>query len=443
MIRPFQIGDLFLVQRLGRQAVRLNTIQSLIEPHSSFWTTLLSIVPWNQAKVSTHVLRRSGHGLLGDGFLLVRRRNARREVDVLGLAPALASEEGHPAIWEKLLGHYNQIAAQQQIERIYADVADLPLPVATFHRAGYRIYTRQTVWRLSPQRIDDYSGAIGAYIRPQRAEDRWGLTRLYSQTVPKPIQMAEGASGESTTPPNITWHNSGICTPYVLEESQEIRGLIQIVEGRRGVWFQVWLDTNDPNPHRIHELLRYGLSILHRRVVRKPIYVGVPEYQAGMNAILTDYGFAPVSDQARMVRHVAHWVRDLQTATRRVLESTPQIAIMPFRAPYPVGAGLPDPVGAGIGEEGTICNIFTRPPATQDHGLRIDFRGTDFRDVKFQSMDSQSDFRSDFRTDSCTESSNAPCSPQSPHRIGEQVVAPQIAPKTRRAPAKHEQAMRI
>ncbi|MEX1021072.1 MAG: hypothetical protein WDZ49_15530, partial [Litorilinea sp.] len=349
----------------------------MIEPQSFFWTTLFSIVPWNQAKIATQLLHQSGHGLLGDGFLQARRRKARREVDILCLAPTLVSAEGHPAIWEKLLGHYNQVAAQQRIERIFADVDDQPLPVATFSHAGYRVYSRQTIWRLSPHRIDDYAGVISAYIRPQAAADRWGLTRLYAQTVPKPVQMAEGAGGANAAPPIFHWPHCGVCTAYVLEENQEIHGLIQIVEGQRGVWFQLWVDSNNPNPYRIHELLRYGLSVLHRRAVHKPVYVGVHDYQRGLNAALTDYGFAPVTDLARMVRPVTQWVRDVQTVTAHRLETSPQIAIAPFDAPPLARKHVPHfqavtPTEGAPGRQPPCGKSVFEPAATTRVALRID-----------------------------------------------------------------------
>lgn len=341
MIRPFQIGDLLLVQRLGRYADTLNSVQSSIEPQSSFWSLLYSILAWNHAKVATHILRQEGHGLLGDGFLQTRKRDGRPESDILFLAPALVSDLGHPAIWEKLLNHYNRIAAGQKLERIYADVADQPLPVNTFYRAGYRVYARQTIWRLSAHRVDDYAQAISAPIRPMSEADRWALSRLYDQTVPKPVQLAEGATGatggQTGAAPIARRTPAGHSTIYVLEggkqEPEQIRGALQIVDGKRGIWFQLWADTNDPNPYVSHELLRYGLSVIYRWGSYKPVYIGVHDYQAGLNAVVADYEFAPVTDRARMVRHVAHWVREVQSVMTRALESVPQIAIAPFVTP--------------------------------------------------------------------------------------------------------------
>jgi hypothetical protein len=339
VIRPFQLGDLVLIQRLGRQAARLNIIQSLIQPQSSFWVSLTSLLPWYQAKVTLHILHQEGHGLVGDGFMQSRKRPARPELDIVRLAPGLDSGLGHPAIWEKLLAHQTRNAAEQQIQRIYADVPDQPLPIATLNHAGFRVFARQTIWRLSAYETDDYTSLLSASIRPQTQRDQWALQRLYDHTVPKPVQLAEGAHSSSNGTPSIAnWQHVGVCTPYVLEQDQEIIGAIQVVEGRSGVWFQLWADTNNPNPHTVHELLRYGLSLIYRRTIRKPIYIGVNDYQIGLNALLSDYGFVPFTDRAKMVRHVAHWVRDSQLAPVKALKSSPQIAIAPYQS-YRVQTG--------------------------------------------------------------------------------------------------------
>ncbi len=148
MIRPLQPGDLYLIQRLKRQATRFFTVQTLLHAYSPPRAALGSIIPWSAAKVATYVLRQDGHSLVHDGFLQVQRRQHAVEADVLCLAPGLEAPDGHPAIWTKLLAHYLHDGIQQGVERIYADVSDQPLPVTTFVGVGFQPYSRQTIWRL-------------------------------------------------------------------------------------------------------------------------------------------------------------------------------------------------------------------------------------------------------------------------------------------------------
>jgi len=118
VIRPFQVGDIFLIQRLSRQSTKLNITNALLQPYSGLQaalTTLMpwKLMPWNEAKVTTYVLDQRGHELARTGFLQVQKRPGRSEADVMLLAPALDMRLGHPAIWQKLLVYYCNEAAHQ------------------------------------------------------------------------------------------------------------------------------------------------------------------------------------------------------------------------------------------------------------------------------------------------------------------------------------------
>jgi len=332
VIRPFRFGDIFLVQRLGRQATKLNIVQALLHRQSAFWASLTTINPWNGAKVTTYILRQHGHGLVGDGFLQVQKRPGRPETDIARLAPGLDTPTGHPAIWEKLLSQYAQEAARLHIERIYADVPDQPLPVNTLTHVGYRTYLRQTIWRLSAQGVEDYTRGDNVEIRPQVKADEWALKQLYRRIVPEAVQLAEGmASGDALRPPILDWWHGGAYSNYLLVERGEVRGSIQVAQGRNSYWLQLWADYIDTDPSVIHQLLRFALGAIKRRSFRQPVYTTVCDYQGGLGAILMDYGFAPVTDRAKMVKHVAQWVRVPVSAAVPALENVPNVVAAPFR----------------------------------------------------------------------------------------------------------------
>ncbi len=332
MIRPFRFGDIFLIQRLGRQATKLNIVQALLHRQSAFWASLTTINPWNGAKVTTYILRQQGHGLVGDGFLQVQKRPGRPETDVTRLAPGLDTPTGHPAIWEKLLSQYAQEAARQQIERIYIDVPDQPLPVNTLSHVGYRTYLRQTIWRLSAHGVEDYTRGVSAEIRPQAKADEWALKQLYRRIVPEAVQLAEGMTSDSALrPPILDWWHGGAYGNHLLIERGEVCGSIQIAQGKSSYWLQLWADYADPDLSATHQLLRFGLGVIKRRSARLPVYTTVSDYQGALGALLMDYGFAPVTDRAKMVKHVAQWVRVPVAAAVPALENVPNVVAAPFR----------------------------------------------------------------------------------------------------------------
>ena len=342
MIRPFQFADIFLLQRMGRQTAKLDTVQALLQPQSAFWASLAAVMPWasmpwHDAKVTTYVLRQNGHTLIDDGFLQVQKRPGRPEVEIVALAPGLDCPRGHPAIWEKLLAHYNTVAAQQQVTRIYADVPDQPLPVHTFSHVGFRTYTRQTIWRLNHHQLAGQPLTTTAEIRQKNSADDWALHQLYARTVPSAVQRAEGASSaQAIKPPILEWWQGGACSCYVLEQRGNLVGAVQIVQGQRGYWLQFWTDFLDPNIHVAHQLLRHALALVQQRATHLPIYVAVREYHGALGALLADYRFAPFTDRAKMMRPVVQWVREpmvelvMEPSQRRVVTAP---LIMPLPVP--------------------------------------------------------------------------------------------------------------
>lgn len=331
MIRPFQLGDLLLVQRLGRQATRLNAIQALLQPRLPTAMALGSIVPWAGSNEYTYVLRQQRNSLAHAGFIQIQKRPGRPESDIVLLAPALDTPWGHPAIWEKLLAHYAQTAVQQQIKRIYVDVPDQPLLVNTFAQVGFRTYTRQTIWRLTPRDIT-HSGVFGSNpadephnsklkIRQQNKVDIWALLQLYSRVTPKDVQAAEGMRyqlnengrmshakiKEQVKPLILDWWQSNNSTTSVLLDKDEIKGCILVGRTVHGCWMRIVTDTLNPNPEYLHKLLQHGLRYVDPS--QYPIYIGVRSYHGGMSNLLSEYGFAPFTDRARMVRQVHAWAR--------------------------------------------------------------------------------------------------------------------------------------
>ena len=67
--------------------------------------------------------------------------------------------------------------------------------------------------------------------------------------------------------------------------------------------------------------------------MRLPVYIGVSDYHGGLEALLTEYGFAPFTDSAKMVRHVVQRVHERApkyiTALESVREAVPSAFVLP------------------------------------------------------------------------------------------------------------------
>ena len=335
MIRSFQLSDIFLIQGLSRHSTKLNTIQGLLQPYSALGMALTSILPWDEAKVATYVLHQRQHNLARTGFLQAQKRPGRHEADLLLLAPALDTSRGHPAIWEKLLSYYTNEAMQQGIARLYVDVPDQPLPVASFTHVGFRVYTRQTIWRLPATAVASLGEVLPNNIRPQQKEDDWGLRRLYTRVTPQPVQQAEGQQmHEIVNPPILDWWQPFVRNSFVLVVKNQIEGCIRIGYGHRGVWLQIWVDTTNADSTFIHQLIRFALTEVWEHHVRKPVYLGVRDYHGALGTVLSEYGFAPFTDRAKMVKHLMQWVKAAESIVTPVLETVPEAVVAPYHLPH-------------------------------------------------------------------------------------------------------------
>lgn len=334
LIQPFRLGDIFLIQRLSRQATRLSLIRTLLYPQSPAWSAIKTVNPLDGAKVTTYVLRQQGNRLARAGFIQIQKRTDRPEADILLLSPALDTPTGHPAIWEKLLSFAVQEAARQKIARLFVEVPDQPLPVNTFAHVGFKLYKHQTIWRLSAAIHVPALERSGYLIRPATAVDDWGLERLYAAVTPSTVRRAEGiGTGEEGKAPILDGCGIGSCRRFVMEEAGEITGCVHLVPGRRGTWLRLWTDTLQPDNWRIHALLRFAVNKAQDEQMPAPVYMGVNDYHGGLRAILSDYGFAPFSDRANMVKPVLAWVRDAVPATVTGVETVGEIVPSRFIQP--------------------------------------------------------------------------------------------------------------
>jgi len=352
VIRPFRFGDFFLIHSLSRQATKLNASLALSQPYSVLGAALTSVIPWNDAKVVTYVLQQRQHHLVRNGFLQAQKRPGRPEADILLLAPALDTTHGHPAIWEKLLSHYINEAIQQQIMRLYADVPDQPLVVNTLMHVGFRVYTRQTIWRLPAHSAETLSYQGTAPIRPEQRRDAWALRRLYTQVTPQPVQQAEWLQTNGDLPPPILdWWQPFMRSSYVFENAGEICGCIRIGYGIRGAWLQIWQNPDQASNDHLHQLLSFALAEIRRQdSLRLPVYVGVRDYHGGVGSVLADYGFAPFTDRAKMAKPLLQWVKSAEPLLAPVLEAVPEVVATPYT--------LPEQNATSLGSERSVSNCI-------------------------------------------------------------------------------------
>uniref|UniRef100_A0A7C1K1B5 Uncharacterized protein n=1 Tax=Caldilinea aerophila TaxID=133453 RepID=A0A7C1K1B5_9CHLR len=339
MIRPFLLGDIFLIQRLSRQATHLPCVYTFLQPQSSLSIALSAVLPWSTAKMWTYVLRQDGHGLVHEGFLQARHGVNLREAEIVCLAPSLDAPKGHPAIWNKLLAHFIHEAAARKLERIYADVPDQPLLVNTFAAVGFEPFTRQTVWRCFELSSTLHQRDIALLARPRTAVDDWDLQRLYRRSTPEQVRVAEGADADEGAPfPPSENLSLGQNVLYVIRERGELIGAFELTHSPHGVWLRTWSDPVEPTLRTLRTLFEQALWTTMLNRWGGPLYFAASDYQGGVSAVLEEFGFVPFCDRVRMVKHTIKWVRESIFNTTMVMDTAGEIVPTTYAPPKAVGA---------------------------------------------------------------------------------------------------------
>jgi hypothetical protein len=315
--RPFSLGDALLLQRLRNYSTPLQIERILLESISPVRTALRSRFPWYRHSSFTYVLRQEENGLAREGLIQLRIRPHSREADVTLLSPALDAPQGHPAIWQKLLTYSAKNIFTKNVCRLFSDLPDQPLLVNTFRQAGFTPLTQVTIWRLDSAQL----APSDSTVRPQQAADTPDLEQLYQRITPKPVQQLEMAPNQPDAdgiPPILANPHHVHMSRYVLDDDTGpgLAGSVQILWGKRSAWIRLWVDTNNPDPHNARLLLNFALHRIDEAPHVDRAYIGVRAYQTGLNAHLSDHGFAPFTDRMLMVRNILQWQR--RTADHRM-----------------------------------------------------------------------------------------------------------------------------
>lgn len=307
----------------------------------------------------TFVLRQEENGLARAGLIQLEIQPERPAANVTVLTPAIDAPQGHPAIWQKLLSQSVQELVERQINRLYSDLPDQPLLVNTFKQAGFQVYTRETIWRLASV-PHDWPLPTPTPVRPLRPEDQWHVLRLYDQTTPAPVQQAEGmvSVDEQEYParvfcPILANDLNLPRTTFVLDGNAGLEGAVQILWGRYGTSVRLFTDTNNPDTEAVHLLLRHAISEIVEDQNTTPIYICVRDYQAGIESILSDYGFAPFTDRALMVRNIWQWARSPASVRIPALESVREVV--------PGSLAMPKAVHDEV--DNVVASVTTELPA--------------------------------------------------------------------------------
>ena len=308
MIRSFTLRDLALVRRLSDNAVSLHTESALTHNPHPVRDALMSMI---SGDYPTLICKRGEAGATGFIQIQVQESSPHAHIFFLGSHKGRDSQKNGDSddlhvketIWLALL---DQAIAEMGSRGIYSLVAEVnetgdDLPI--LRQAGFVVYTRQDIWVLDSVDPNLHSTLL---LSPRQSEDDWDIQLLYSNTVPRLVQLVE------PLPPMADGEG------WVLREDGELVAFVHIHTGSVASWMRLFVHPNADS------WAQDILSVALRRVMptpTHPVFCCVRRYQTWLQGPLERTGFSLQVSQAVMVRHtVQHQKKGLSEATA-VLET--------------------------------------------------------------------------------------------------------------------------
>ncbi|MFQ5400862.1 MAG: hypothetical protein ACE5E7_14850 [Anaerolineae bacterium] len=296
MVRPFDLRDLALVRRLGVHGVSLYTEPALTNSLHPLRGALLSIVGGD---LPTYVWKEKKTSAAGFVQLYLEEgNNSHAHILCLGATPAQASADGQVSsvderVWLPLLEQAIADVGQRGIHSLVAEVSETGDELPILRRAGFAVYTRQDIWVL--EKVSDHQHP--ALLSPRHSVDDWEIQLLYTNTVPRLVQLVE------PSPPLQSGNG------WVMREDGELTAFVHMCFGAIGTWMR--LSIHPRAAERADEIVAAALQVVRTREQR-PVYCCVRRYQSWLQAPLERAGYVHWGSQAVMVKHtVKHMQKSL------------------------------------------------------------------------------------------------------------------------------------
>ena len=298
MIRTFDLRDVALVSQIESQGTPLYAELALTRHPRPLQAALAGFFSLSGHGLRTYVLREDFDESKLGGLVQLRDRADRKYSIVTFIAPAVQVNHHTHEIWSRLLDHAAVQTGKLGVHHLVVEVPEDSEAIEVLHRAGFAIYVRQDIYRLTKTRDTVLAEPL---LRVCQPGDEWGVHQLYHNTVPRLAQLADGA-------PRM--YRSGAVRGYVLEDDQEITAYLQVRRGPDGAWFNLLVHPRAEA--RAAAIVEHGLSQFGDNWTA-PVYCGVRRYQEWLSRPLEGLGFEHYGSTVIMVKHLVNLIQEAET----------------------------------------------------------------------------------------------------------------------------------
>lgn len=307
IVRSFDWRDFALLQRVRNRGVCLHSQLSYTRGPHSIQNTLFEVL--TRSRSMYILVARPEEGQDYEAMIQVQIRENYPQAHLAYVTPEAALDTNTGM---RLFEAAAQTAGEHGCQTLVAEVEENSHSFEILRKAGFGVYARQRIWCLD-QILNESLKPQGAAWRPELRSDRNAIRALYINIVPALVQQVEPPPERSAN--GLVYWISG-----------EMLGYLDVLRGPRGIWIQPYFH---PAAQLSDDLLAgFVQSLSHSS--SKSVYVCVRSYQGGLGGSLDRLGFKPCSDQAVMVKRLAHLVSDRVHATLPAIEGTQPEPTAPF-----------------------------------------------------------------------------------------------------------------
>ncbi len=308
MIRPFDIRDVSVVQRLAPLARPLACELVAVDGVSPIREAMRAYMSGGRDHAVMLVERDPVHNLDAFGLMHVlgepnnhdnsngqAESNAQQKRAALVMMSPHAQSEELVEAWMYLAQEFASEAAQRGVHHIVAEAPEAGGEAEALHGAGFVPLIPQDVLKLAGRLEAAPAPELLAGMREQTRDDEPLIRALHIRTAPKLTYQAEVTFDMLRAAHRA---EKGI----VLERNNELVGHVSVRQGRRG--YGMHIQFRQESEEDAQTMLQYVLSKLAQRG-RLPVYVTVRLYQSWLLPILDRLGFVHTSSTILMMRHTA------------------------------------------------------------------------------------------------------------------------------------------
>jgi hypothetical protein len=286
MIRPFELPDLRTLHRYRKQGVYLDSLTVLtrgrnIVPMRAMFSPISAAVGFY-----TGVHDGNGHPPL------IAQASHATGASAAHLTFLTPDNQFDLHIGADLIEYLLKRLGEREAQSLIAEVDEDTATFETLRQLNFSIYARQRIWRITTVPVREESEVAW---RSFTTVDGINASKLHFATVPSLVQQIE-----STNFPELKG--------WVHYHEDEMHAYAEVTEGPRGIWVKPFIH---PEMENVGRHLTSLVSILRPRA-RRPVYLCLRSYQAGISHFVEGMDAEVSASQAVMVRRLTALVAKLE-----------------------------------------------------------------------------------------------------------------------------------